>query len=175
MKFLSFSLLCVLFFLVFLKFGYAQIKVIGVSPLNQIVCVANEDIKIVSYTVSSDSSSKETFYFYVIDLDWVYVNRSLSIPPRSAIQVPFYVAPKDKSEGNYTTKMWVCTYNAELGIIQKPNNESMSAACLEVNMGVEVSERCRLPKKDYNEYVLLISIPLLMAIFYSVSLRYRGK
>lgn len=172
MKIKALSLLSLILFLLFLESMHAEeYTIIGLSPVNQNVCLSKDDIKTIYFTVSTNSSESRKFSFYILDLNWIYVNDSITIPARTVAQIPFYIAPKNVSEGGiYSTRIWVCTTKEQTNF-----SGQVITGCLEGNITVGISEKCRINKKDYTSYFLLIIIPAMIAMLFFSYRKRLGK
>jgi hypothetical protein len=157
--------------LFFIELASAEtMAVVGISPINQEVCLSSHDSKIINYTVSSSSNESQTFLFTVLNISWIYTNGSVLMGPRSAIQLPIYIIPRNVPDGNYTTKVWFCRQETQ------PNFTGyLVRNCLEGNIDVEVAERCRMTQENSSAFFFIMAIVALIVILYMIYLKLRGK
>lgn len=164
------SLIILIIFLLSLEGTYAYFTVIGISPINQNVCLAQGEQKVIHYTLSTNSTKNETFYLYVLNLSWIYTNSSIKTISRTAVEVPFYIIPDNIPQGFYETEVWFCRNEEQINI-----SGQNIRTCLEGNIDVNVSEACRSTRRDYTDYFIIIIIPIMVAMFYFSYPKRRGK
>ena len=161
------------FFIISLFFvgsAYSDLSVASISPINKSTCLSSQDSETIYYTVSSSSNESQIFLFYVLNLTWIHTNDSVLMPPQSAIQLPFYIAPRNVPDGNYTTRIWFCRQEVQANITGYTVRN-----CLEGSINVEVSERCRISGTGPSNFLLILAIVALITIFYMIYLKLAGK
>jgi hypothetical protein len=113
-----------------------QLVVFGIAPASTSVCVAPGENVTVNFMFSSTSPFEENFTSGAINNSWVKTPELFVAQPKG--QTPFTIIaapPEDLVEGNYSTRILICSSKI-------PQGEISVETCLAPSLSIEISEAC---------------------------------
>jgi len=147
-----------------------QLAVFGIAPASTSVCVAPGENVTVNFMFSSTSPFEENFTSGAINTGWVKTPELFVAQPKG--QTPFDIViatPADLAEGNYSTRILICSSKI-------PQGDISVETCLAPSLSIEVSKAC-VPAEQKGIPLWLIGggIAAACAIILAVWALYRRK
>jgi hypothetical protein len=147
-----------------------QLAVFGIAPASTSVCVAPGENVTVNFMFSSTSPFEENFTSGAINNSWVATPPLFVAQPKG--QTPFTIIaapPEDLVEGNYSTRILICSSKI-------PQGDISVETCLAPSLSIEVSKACTTAEqKGLPMWLIGGGIAAACAVILAVWALYRRK